>query len=548
MVEIGNAAQEAATDVLELDVAVIGTGFAGLYALYKLRNELNLSVQAFDNADGVGGTWYWNRYPGARADTEVTAYCYSFDRELFDSWTWSERYPRQSEILAYLNHVADRFDLRRSITFGTTVDQATFDEDAERWNLVLDNGQRVRCQFLIEGVGLLSSTNFPAFPGQATFRGEVFHTARWPQEGAHFKGKRVGVIGTGSSGVQVITEIAPEAAHLTVFQRHPQYTVPAQHGPLDPKVLAKVYEDYDGYWAGVLRSVTAFGFDESDISASSVTPEEREAVFEKVWNEGGGFQYMFATFNDIGSSLEANNAATAFVRKKIKEIVDDPETAQKLTPHDLYARRPICCDGYYETYNRDNVSLIDVKAHPLIEITPNGIRTDDAEYELDVIVFATGFDAVTGNYLKIDQRGRKGVSLRERWANRPRTHLGMMTADFPNVFMIFGPMGPFTNQPPAHEAQVDWIAEAIRHVLASGQDTIEPTLEAESAWVALCDDIAYQTLFPKVDSWINGANVPGKPITVMFFMGGMGAYMEHMEQAIAGGYEDFVLSSSSAPT
>ena len=544
MVENGKAALETATEVLELDVAVIGTGFAGLYALYKLRNELNLSVQAFDDADGVGGTWYWNRYPGARADTEVTAYCYSFDRELFDSWTWSERYPRQSEILSYLNHVADRFDLRRSITFGATVEEASFDEDAGRWNVMLDNGRRVRCQFLVEGVGLLSSTHFPTFPGQETFEGEVFHTARWPQEGAHFEGQRVGVIGTGSSGVQVITEIAPEAAHLTVFQRHPQYTVPARHGPLDPKVLARVYENYDGYWEGVLRSVTAFGFDESDISAGSVAPEERDAIFEKVWNEGGGFQFMFATFNDIGSSLEANNAATAFVRKKIKELVDDPETAEKLTPHDLYARRPICCDGYYETYNRDNVSLIDVKAHPLIEMTPNGIRTDDAEYELDVIVFATGFDAVTGNYLKIDQRGRGGVSLRDRWAKRPLTHLGMMTADFPNVFMIFGPMGPFTNQPPAHEAQVDWIAEAIQHVLASGQDTIEPTLAAESGWVALCDDIASETLFPKVDSWINGANVPGKPITVMFFMGGMGAYMEQMEQATTGGYQDFIMSSS----
>ena len=524
---------------LDVDAVVIGTGFAGLYALHKLRNDLGLSVHAFENAGGVGGTWYWTRYPGARSDTEVTAYCYSFDRELFDEWKWTAKYPRQSEILAYLNHFADRYDLRRSITFDTTVESATFNEETNRWEILTDKGQRVTAQFIVEGVGLLSSTNFPKFPGQDNFKGDVYHTARWPHDDVSFAGKRVGIIGTGSSGVQCIVEIANEAAHLTVFQRTPQYVVPAQHGPRDPHILERINEDYEGYWDSVLRSVTAFGFHESDVSAADVTPEERDEIFEQVWNSGGGFQFMFATFNDIGTSVDANNAATDFIRRKIKQIVKDPELAEKLTPHDLYAKRPICCDGYYETFNRDNVTLVDVKTHPIVEITEKGIRTDEAEYELDVIIFATGFDAVTGNYLKIDHRGRDGVSLRDKWANRPLTHLGLMSAGFPNLFMIFGPMGPFTNQPPAHEVQVNWSADAIMYVRNNGLQTIEPTQEAEDQWVATCDEIAYQTLFPKVNSWINGSNIPGKPVTVMFYMAGMSNYMDQLQHAIDTNYEGF---------
>jgi len=533
------------TDVLDVDAVVIGTGFAGLYVLHKLRNELHLSVRAFDDADGVGGTWFWNRYPGARSDTEVTAYCYSFDRELFDTWKWTERYPRQAEILSYLNHFADRYDLRGNITFGTTIEYAGFNEGTNRWELRTDKGQRVTARFVVEGVGLLSSTNVPSFAGQETFQGEVFHTARWPHDEVSFEGKRVGVIGTGSSGVQCIVEIARAAGHLTVFQRTPQYTVPAQHGPLDPAILDKIHADYDGYWNSVLNSVTAFGFEESDVAAQSVSAEEREAVFEKVWNAGGGFQFMFATFNDIGTELEANNAATDFVRRKIKEIVRDPATAEKLTPYELYAKRPICCDGYYETFNNSNVSLIDVKKHPLIEMTPKGIRTAEEEYELDVIVFATGFDAVTGNYLKIDHHGRGGLSLREKWVHRPITHLGLMTADFPNTFMIYGPNGPFTNQPPAHEVQVNWAIDAIKYVLDNDLETIEPTHAAENRWLATCDEAAYKTLFPKVNSWINGANIPGKPVTVMFYMSGMRSYMEELQQAVDQKYEDFRLGARS---
>ena len=529
----------------EVDVVVIGSGFAGLYALHKLRNGLGLKVRSFDDASGVGGTWYWNRYPGARSDTEVTAYCYSFDRELFDEWKWTERYPRQHEILGYLNHVADRFDLRRSITFGTTIESAWFDETTNRWDIKTSKGERISAQFVVAGVGLLSSTNYPDIKGRDIFAGDVYHTARWPQEGLDLTGKRVGVIGTGSSGTQVIAEIAPQVGQLVVFQRRPQYSVPAQHGPIPQQVLAEIKADYDGYWESVRRSITAFGFAESDVPAMSVSEEEREAVFEKAWNIGGGFRYMFATFGDIGVDPAANEAAASFIRNKIKEIVKDPKTAEALTPHDLYARRPLCDDGYFATFNRDNVSLVDLQVEPIQEITPKGILTSAREYELDVLVFATGFDAVTGNYVKIDIRGRNGQKLRDEWSEGPRALLGLAISGFPNLFMIFGPMGPFTNQPPAHEVQVDWIADAIEHVRRNSLGSIEVNRAAEDDWVSECNQIAHSTLFPKVDSWINGANVPGKPVSVMFYMAGMGAYVDRLEQVVANDYEGFAVG---APT
>ena len=534
-----SASDDAATTAL--DAVVIGAGFAGLYALHKLRDDLDLDVESFDDAGGVGGTWYWNRYPGARSDTEVIAYCYSFDRELYDEWQWSERYPRQGEILRYLNHVADRFDLRRSITFDTTIERAWFNEETNRWDISTSSGRVIAAQFLVCGVGLLSSTNYPDIEGVETFAGQTYHTARWPHEGVGLEGKRVGVIGTGSSGVQCIAEIAPHVGHLTVFQRRPQYSVPAQHGPIPQKLLDEIRRNYHGYWDSVRGSITAFGFPESDVPAMSVSAEERERVFEEAWNIGGGFRYMFATFSDIGVDPEANEAAASFIRQKIAEIVKDPVTAEKLTPYDLYARRPLCDDGYFDTFNRDNVSLIDVGVQPIRKITSEGVVTDEGVHELDVLVFATGFDAVTGNYVKIDIRGRGGEKLREQWSDGPRTHLGLMIAGYPNLFMIFGPMGPFTNQPPAHEVQADWITEAIEHVLEHDLGTIEPTVEAQNAWVGECNEIAHGTLFPKIDSWINGANVPGKPVSVMFYMAGMGAYCDRLRQTVETGYEGFAL-------
>jgi cyclohexanone monooxygenase len=527
-----------ATETKQVDAIVIGSGFGGLYAIHKLRNDLGLDVQGFDNASGVGGTWYWNTYPGARSDTEVTAYCYSFDRELYDEWNWTERYPRQPEILAYLNHFAERYDLKRSIQFDTQVVSTDFDDATGRWTVVTDDGQTWSAQFIVEGVGLLSSTNFPNFPGQENFGGECYHSSRWPQGGVDLTGKRVGVIGTGSTGVQIITAIAPEVSHLTVFQRTPQWTVPAMHRPIDPHFLNDIRADYDGFWNGVRSSGAAFGFDESAITFDTATPEEQEAAFEKQWNSGGGFQFMLGVYADVIASRDANKAATDFIARKIREIVEDPETAAALTPTDLYAKRPLCDDGYYATFNRENVTLVDVKAHPILEITEKGVRTERGEVELDVLVFATGFDAFTGNYLKIDQHGKNGVSLRDRWADRPHTFMAMMTAEFPNWFMIYGPMCPFTNQPPAHEVEVDWIAGAIQRVRDTGAQTIEVTAAGEQRWMDLCDELAEHTLFKETDSWINGANIPGKPKVTMVYMGGMGPYVDELNRIAEGGYAD----------
>jgi cation diffusion facilitator CzcD-associated flavoprotein CzcO len=385
----------------------------------------------------------------------------------------------------------------------------------------------------------------PHYAGQETFRGEIYHTARWPQEDVDLSGKKVGVIGTGSSGIQVIGEIAPRVGELTVFQRTPQWVVPAKHRPIAPGLLERIEKDYEGYWHDVLYSVTAFGFEESDVAAESVSEEERIAAFEKQYEQGGGFQYMFAAFNDVATSRIANAAATEVIARKIRETVTDPVTANLLIPSDLYAKRPLCCDGYYEVFNRDNVRLVDVQHDPIVEFTENGIRTEDGvEHDLDVIVLATGFDAVSGNQLKIEHVGRNGVRLHDVWSHRPRTHLGLMAHGFPNLYMIYGPMGPFTNQPPLHEAQVDWVAGTIEYVRDHDLGSIEASEEAERAWIAESDEQAAGTLFSVTNSWINGSNIPGKPIINMFFMGGSAAYMDKMEHEVDTEYqENFVLGS-----
>jgi cyclohexanone monooxygenase len=527
-------------DAIQKDVVVIGAGFAGLYAVHKFSNELGLDVQGFDTATGVGGTWYWNRYPGARSDTEVTAYCYSFDRELFDTWEWSERYPRQHEILAYLNHVADRYELRKHYRFETTVSATRFNDDTGRWEVVTTDGQHYSAQFLVEGVGLLSAANTPDFPGLETFEGEMHHTSRWPHDPVDFTGKRVAVIGTGSTGVQLISEIAPRVGHLTVLQRTPQYTVPAVHRQIDPDFLAEIKADYDGYWDGVRNSASAFGIYESDVPHDAATPEEWEAAFEAQWNRGGGFQFMLGVYSDVVVSREANAAATSFISRKIEEIVKDPQTAATLTPSDLYAKRPLCDDGYYETFNRDNVTLKDVKQDPIAEFTPRGVKLQSGEeIELDLVVFATGFDAFTGTYLKFDQYGRNGVSLRDRWSKRPRAWHGVTTAEFPNWFMIFGPMCPFTNQPPADEVHVDWIAEAIKHVRSMGASTIELDADVEEEFLKSCDDMFAGTLFYETDSWINGGNIPGKNKVTMVYLGGMGGNLAELRRTADAGFDVF---------
>lgn len=519
--EIINATKTKGADV---DAVVVGAGFGGLYAVHKLRNELGLSVRAYDNASDVGGTWFWNRYPGALSDTESFCYRYSFDKDLLKQGKWTSRYLTQPEIIEYLNGFADKYDLRRTYRFNTKVTATHFDERTGLWRVATDRGEQVTAKYLVTGLGLLSATNKPAFQGVDSYRGEIFHTGAWP-EGVELSGKRVGVIGNGSTGVQVITALAPVASHLTVFQRSAQYVVPIANLPESEDTIAEYKANYEAIWKQVKTSAVAFGFTESTTAATSVSQEERERVFERAWKRGGGFRFMFETFSDIATSREANDAAADFIKRKIGQIVKNPEVARKLTPTDIYAKRPLCGNDYYDVFNRQNVTLVDVKEDPIAALTPKGIRrASGVEHELEVIVLATGFDAVDGNYTKIDMRGRGGVTMSEKWKEGPQGYLGMMEADFPNLFMILGPNGPFTNLPPSIETQVEWISDTIAKLEREGRKTVEPTQAAVDEWVATCRSIADMTLFPQAQSWIFGANIPGKKNAVMFYMAGLGNY------------------------
>ena len=528
----------------DFDAVVIGAGFGGLYMTHKLRDELGMKVQSIDANADIGGTWFANRYPGILSDTESFYYCYSFDKELLQEWTWKNRYVNQTEILEYLNHFADRYDLRKTYQFETRVTSAIFNEKTNLWDVKTNKGESFSAQHLITGLGLLSATNVPNFKGINSFKGQMFHTADWPHEGVDFTDKRVGVIGTGSTGTQFITSTAPLAGHLTVFQRSPQYTVPIGNGPISEEFTQNIKANYDASWKQIKGSMVAFGFVESTVPAAGLPVEETDKVFEKAWENGGGFRFMFETFSDIAVDPSANEAAYTFIRKKIDEIVNDPKTAKMLKPTDIYAKRPLCDSGYYATYNRDNVTLVDVKATPIIEVTPKGILTEDGEYELDILVFATGFDAVDGNYTKIDIRGRNGLEMKENWKDGPRSFNGMSNAGFPNMHMILGPHGPFTNLPPSIETQVEWISDFIGDMRDKGQVAAEAKQEAEAEWCKTCLDVANMTLFPKADSWIFGANIPGKENTVQFYLAGLGNYRDVINAEAQGGYKSFTFTNN----
>ncbi|MCR1785581.1 NAD(P)/FAD-dependent oxidoreductase [Nocardioides carbamazepini] len=521
------------------DAIVIGAGFGGIYMLHKLRNELGLSVKAFEKGGGIGGTWYFNKYPGAKSDTEGFVYRYSFDKDLLQDYDWHTRYLDQPDILAYLNHVVDRFDLRSDIQLNTEVTGAVFDEDTNLWTVTTADGTQFTSRHVVNALGLLAKTNIPDIPGIDSFRGVITHTNAWPDD-LDITGKRVGVVGTGSTGTQFIVAAGKMAGHLTVFQRSPQYIVPSGNGPVDRAEVEQTKQNFDAIWDQVRGSVVAFGFEESAVEAMSVSEEERRRVFQENWDKGNGFRFMFGTFCDIATNPEANAAAAEFIRSKIAEIVEDPETARKLTPTDLYAKRPLCNEGYYETFNRDNVELVSIKENPIEEITPAGVRTADGVlHELDVLVLATGFDAVDGNYRAIDLRGRGGQHINEHWKDGPTSYLGVSKAGFPNMFMILGPNGPFTNLPPSIETQVEWISELISHAERNGARTVEPTREAEDGWTATCIEIANMTLFPKADSWIFGANIPGKKRAVMFFLGGLVNYRAQLADVQSDGFRGF---------
>jgi len=491
----------------------------------------------------VGGTWYWNRYPGALSDSESFVYQYSFDKELFETNTWRTKFVTQPEILGYLNGVVDRYALRDHTQLETAMNSAAFDETSGRWTVETDRGTTYRCRFLITGLGLLSATNIPDFPGMDSFEGRVVHTGAWPAD-LDVSGKRVGVIGNGSTGGQVITAMAPMVGHLTSFQRTPQYSVPAGNRELTAQELQDQREHFEEKWDQVWNSSLAMGFVESEAETFAVPDAKRQEVYEWAWNEGGGFRFMFETFADIATDPAANEEAASFVRRKIAEIVEDPETARKLTPTDLYARRPLCDSGLYQTFNRDNVALVRIDENPIQHLTEKGIVTQDGVlHELDILVLATGFDAVDGNYKRTDIRGRGGEQLRDHWADAPTSYLGMTTAGFPNMFMILGPNGPFTNLPPSIETQVRWIGTAVQHLRADDDTWMDVKPETETAWTETCAEIADQTLFPKAASWIFGANIPGKPRTVMFYLGGLKNYRDLIDTEAAAGFPGFITSS-----
>lgn len=524
------------------DAIIIGAGFGGLYTLKKLRDEQKLNVLVLDKAGGIGGTWFWNRYPGALSDTESFTYCYSWDKDLLQEMEITSRYLTQPQILSYLEKVVERHNLLPNIQLNTAVKSAHFNEDTSRWEISCDSGESFTAKHLVSALGLLSATNIPNIPGLATFKGEWHHSGDWP-EGVTFAGKRVGVIGTGSTGTQIITAVAPQAGHLVAFQRSPQYTVPVGNGPVTKEYVADIKKNYDKIWEQVKNSMVAFGFEESKLPAMSVSEEQRNAIFQKAWERGGGFRFMFETFSDIAINEAANLAAQEFIRAKIAEIVKDPETARKLTPRDLYAKRPLCDSGYYATFNRPNVSLVDVKADPIKEITPRGVRTASGqEYELDMLIFATGFDAVDGNYTRMDIRGRQGLEIKDLWAKGPSSYLGMMNSNYPNMYMVLGPNGPFTNLPPTIETQVEFICDLIQDVNKKGHASVEPTEDAVAGWTKTCADIANMTLFPKADSWIFGANIPGKANTVYFYLGGLGEYRKKLAEVKRAHYDGLIFS------
>jgi cation diffusion facilitator CzcD-associated flavoprotein CzcO len=545
----------------DFDVIVVGAGFAGIYMVHRLR-QAGRSVRAFEAGSGVGGTWFWNRYPGARCDVESMEYSYGFSEELEQEWEWTERYAPQPEILSYINHVADRFDLRADIQLNTKVVSAHFiesenrdsgaraDVDAgltdARWRVVTDDGEEFAAAFCIMATGCLSSTNTPDIPGLDSFEGELHHTSRWPHEGVDFTGKRVGIIGTGSSGVQSTPIIAREADHLTVFQRTPNFSIPAHNVPLADEVQSDIKANYRSIRAQNRERAAAFGLNWGPAGGLTFdsTAEERREAYESRWRMGGlGFISVFA---DLLLDQKANDEAAGFVRAKIHDVIEDPDVAALLSPdHVLGCKRPCTDTGYFEAFNRENVELVDVSRDPVERVTPTGVVTGGREFPLDCLILATGFDAMTGALHGIDIRGRNGQTLRDKWNAGPITYLGLGTAGFPNFFTITGPGSPsvLANMVTAIEQHVDWIADCLSHMREQGHATIEATADAEQAWVGHVNSVADETLYPTCNSWYLGANVPGKPRVFMPHVG-FPPYVEKCDEVAAAGYAGFSLSKA----
>jgi cation diffusion facilitator CzcD-associated flavoprotein CzcO len=528
------------------DVIIIGAGFSGLYLLHRTR-QLGLRARVYEAASEVGGVWYWNRYPGARCDTESMYYSYSFSPELEQEWPLAERYPSQPVNLAYLKHVADRFDLRSDIVFNTRITTANWDDDTHKWTVRTDGGEQERTRFLITAVGCLSTTSKPDFDGLGEFTGQVLYTSEWPED-ADLTGKRVGVIGTGSTGIQAIPEIAKVAAHLTVFQRTPQYTLPANNHPLDPDYVRELKAQYREIREQCRHSNAGTPYVPGTRSALDVPEDERRGAYEQAWESGGG--RLLRTYRDILVDEAANETAAEFVRGKIREIVRDPAVAEALSPttYPIGTKRIPMDSGYYATFNRDNVSLVDLRTTPLIRFTESGVQTSEAEVPLDVVVFATGFDAITGSLLALNPVGRDGITLQDKWSKGPVTYLGVATSGFPNLFMITGPGSPsvLTNVPVAIEQHVDWVIDCITHLDQTGAPDIEAGPESEEQWTDHVSAAASRTLYPLAESWYSGANIEGKPRSFMPYAGGLGNFRRICDAVAAADYRGFRIADRNA--
>jgi cation diffusion facilitator CzcD-associated flavoprotein CzcO len=532
----------------EFDAVVIGAGFSGMYMLKSLRDRLGLRVRVYEAGETVGGTWYWNRYPGVRCDSDSYIYCYTWDRQLLQEWEWSERYPEQPEILRYLEHVAKRHDLKRDIEFSTRVTAAEFDEQAMLWTVRTDQGESARARWLIAAVGSLSDTNLPPFAGLERFRGKWYHSSRFPKEGVDFTGKRVAVVGTGATAVQAIPEIAQQAKQLTVFQRTANYCVPARNGKVDPELVKARKVDYDGIVARIKSSFFGFEYDFIPKSVLETTDEEREREFDRMW-DGGGFAFWLANYQDMFFDQMANELCADYLRRKIRKIVKDPAVAERLIPkgHAYGTKRQPLDSNYYETFNKDNVLLVDANTDGAIEeITEKGIRAGSKEYQFDIILFATGFDAMTGPLKTLNLRGRGGRTLDREWAEGPRSYLGIAIAGFPNFFTITGPQSPsvLSNMPVSIEQHVEWVADCIAAMRKTGKTTIEAMPEAQDKWVAHVNEIVDKTLMTGANSWYMSANIAGKPRAFLPYLGpaGVGGYRKTCDEVAGNGYEGFALA------
>lgn len=533
---------------MKYDVIVVGAGFAGMYALHKLR-AMGFSVRVLEKADGVGGTWYWNRYPGARCDVISMDYSFSFDEDLQQEWNWSEKYATQPEILRYANHVADRFDLRRDIQFETGVTRAEYLEDGNLWRVHTDTGEVLEARWYIMATGCLSVPKDIDIDGVDSFTGATYHTRDWPRDGVDFSGLRVAVIGTGSSAIQSIPIIAEQAASLTVFQRTPAFSLPAFNRHFDDAERAAWKAKYPEHREQSRWSIFGIPDAPMDKSALEVSEAERNAAYEDGWQRGTLVGLM-QKYHDLLTDERANETASEFVRNKIRQIVDDPVTAEKLCPKTfpLGSKRACLDTNYYATYNREHVSLVDIRETPIERITTDGIRTSARDYEFDAIVFATGFDAMTGAIVGVDIRGRDGRTLKEAWHNGPATYLGLAVSGFPNLFLVTGPGSPsvMSNMIISIEQHIDWIADCLETLRERGADTIEALPDAQQHWVSHVNEVAAATLFPQANSWYMGANVPGKPRMFMPYIGGVGPYRKACDDVAANDYEGFAVSGASA--